>query len=101
MVAGVASGKSLADEFERIGEEGSETPRSALLDITHGTLRRYGRVQAIVRARSEEHTSELQSPDHLVCRLLLEKKKQKPDDIRRSHSRPQQHRAAMQESQSG
>src|SRR5207244_8111966 len=25
-------------------------------------------------ARSEEHTSELQSPDHLVCRLLLEKK---------------------------
>src|SRR5438552_3989746 len=29
------------------------------------------------RARSEEHTSELQSPDHLVCRLLLEKKKTK------------------------
>src|SRR5258708_10168102 len=28
-------------------------------------------------ARSEEHTSELQSPDHLVCRLLLEKKKSK------------------------
>src|SRR5207244_7438996 len=26
------------------------------------------------KARSEEHTSELQSPDHLVCRLLLEKK---------------------------
>src|SRR5260364_22177 len=29
------------------------------------------------RRRSEEHTSELQSPDHLVCRLLLEKKKHK------------------------
>src|SRR5258708_16919467 len=29
--------------------------------------------------RSEEHTSELQSPDHLVCRLLLEKKKTKPN----------------------
>src|SRR5258708_29479454 len=28
-----------------------------------------------VEFRSEEHTSELQSPDHLVCRLLLEKKK--------------------------
>src|SRR5258708_27229613 len=28
-----------------------------------------------VLGRSEEHTSELQSPDHLVCRLLLEKKK--------------------------
>src|SRR5258708_22875177 len=27
-----------------------------------------------VNVRSEEHTSELQSPDHLVCRLLLEKK---------------------------
>src|SRR5947208_12195836 len=27
------------------------------------------------RGRSEEHTSELQSPDHLVCRLLLAKKK--------------------------
>src|SRR5256885_7377741 len=29
--------------------------------------------------RSEEHTSELQSPCNLVCRLLLEKKKQQPD----------------------
>src|SRR5258708_22233865 len=29
------------------------------------------------KVRSEEHTSELQSPDHLVCRLLLEKKKLK------------------------
>src|SRR5258708_21065095 len=29
--------------------------------------------------RSEEHTSELQSPDHLVCRLLLEKKKKTND----------------------
>src|SRR5438552_18601142 len=29
------------------------------------------------KARSEEHTSELQSPDHLVCRLLLEKKKKR------------------------
>src|SRR5258708_17929322 len=27
------------------------------------------------KQRSEEHTSELQSPDHLLCRLLLEKKK--------------------------
>src|SRR5947208_6530225 len=30
---------------------------------------------AYASRRSEEHTSELQSPDHLVCRLLLEKKK--------------------------
>src|SRR5258708_27206836 len=33
-----------------------------------------------VPARSEEHTSELQSPDHLVCRLLLEKKNGQPSD---------------------
>src|SRR5947208_4061880 len=33
------------------------------------------RIPTIDLIRSEEHTSELQSPDHLVCRLLLEKKK--------------------------
>src|SRR5260363_143056 len=33
------------------------------------------------RPRSEEHTSELQSPDHLVCRLLLEKKKTLPNEL--------------------
>src|SRR5258708_24144313 len=33
------------------------------------------RPRRCTQARSEEHTSELQSPDHLVCRLLLEKKK--------------------------
>src|SRR5258708_26153841 len=32
-------------------------------------------VDHVADLRSEEHTSELQSPDHLVCRLLLEKKK--------------------------
>src|SRR5258708_23714151 len=40
---------------------------------------RSGRGEADGR-RSEEHTSELQSPDHLVCRLLLEKKKNLPND---------------------
>src|SRR5438876_4800309 len=33
-------------------------------------------------SRSEEHTSELQSPVHLVCRLLLEKKKDLPTDLK-------------------
>src|SRR5258708_17650639 len=40
---------------------------------------------ALAQRRSEEHTSELQSPDHLVCRLLLEKKntdQHKVTDIR-------------------
>src|SRR5258708_21124524 len=39
------------------------------------------------RPRSEEHTSELQSPDHLVCRLLLEKKKKKKYKRRATTSR--------------
>src|SRR5258708_10028859 len=35
--------------------------------------------------RSEEHTSELQSPDHLVCRLLLEKKKKPRQTMFQTH----------------
>src|SRR5258708_12139007 len=41
------------------------------------------------KSRSEEHTSELQSPDHLACRLLLEKKKTPtaaPDSILPPHT---------------
>src|SRR5438552_10146785 len=45
---------------------------AALRRLSRRDLRRGRRVH-----RSEEHTSELQSPDHLVCRLLLEKKKKK------------------------
>src|SRR5438876_8666785 len=37
--------------------------------------------------RSEEHTSELQSPVHLVCRLLLEKKKKQIYHTHRGHER--------------
>src|SRR5258708_8108308 len=46
-------------------------------------------VAKLTAVRSEEHTSELQSPDHLVCRLLLEKKNAfiaaylAPDGLRR------------------
>src|SRR3989442_4624208 len=36
----------------------------------------------LARMRSEEHTSELQSRPHLVCRLLLEKKKKKTNSVR-------------------
>src|SRR5947208_13484514 len=53
--------------ISRAGARGSggaarPRPRQAVQHRVHGD-------------RSEEHTSELQSPDHLVCRLLLEKKK--------------------------
>src|SRR5207244_7329048 len=53
---------------------------SPLFPITDGYfhhlvgVRRAGYLYLYVDGRSEEHTSELQSPDHLVCRLLLEKK---------------------------
>src|SRR5689334_24573651 len=40
---------------------------------------------ANVRARSEEHTSEIQSQFHLVCRLLLEKKKKHNRSCRHKH----------------
>src|SRR5262245_64992298 len=43
------------------------------------------------RVRSEEHTSELQSLRHLVCRLLLEKKNR----TERAHTRPRQKRAIL------
>src|SRR5438876_8540024 len=39
-------------------------------------------LKRVYEQRSEEHTSELQSPVHLVCRLLLEKKKMKLTHIR-------------------
>src|SRR5947208_10465272 len=45
-------------------------------------------------SRSEEHTSELQSPDHLVCRLLLEKKKKtETQNQRYRYSKPHSERA--------
>src|SRR2546426_2138218 len=56
------------------------------------------RIQLRLRIRSEEHTSELQSPCNLVCRLLLEKKKNGPSTslrtrgwayARRANSPPQ------------
>src|SRR2546430_10193722 len=50
----------------------SEEPSSR---STPGHLRRSGSGPSVT-ARSEEHTSELQSQSNLVCRLLLEKKKQ-------------------------
>ena len=49
IVARVAGGASLTAEFERLARHDAETPRAALIDLTHGTLRRYGRVQGIVR----------------------------------------------------
>src|SRR2546422_6141230 len=43
---------------------------------------------AVAEGRSEEHTSELQSRLHLVCRLLLEKKKKKISEHMQDRSKP-------------
>src|SRR5258708_11800656 len=55
-------------------------PISVAVDGRGEAARRSGAAEeraACPADRSEEHTSELQSPDHLVCRLLLEKKKKR------------------------
>src|SRR5437764_4290088 len=55
--------------------------QAAAMRRRHRTLQMLGiRVVSVV-LRSEEHTSELQSPMYLVCRLLLEKKKFKTQEL--------------------
>src|SRR5207244_11618810 len=66
----------LESDFDGAAESGRQADDlagtyAAQRDHPVPAQRRMGRVGL----RSEEHTSELQSPDHLVCRLLLEKKK--------------------------
>src|SRR3712207_8065034 len=56
---------------------GQERDAQPLLDRAAATGGGTARRGASVVARSEEHTSELQSRQYLVCRLLLEKKKNK------------------------
>jgi 16S rRNA (cytosine967-C5)-methyltransferase len=65
MVAQVARGRSLTDEFDRVGAQIPQASRPALIDLTHATLRRYGRVQAIVQALSRHG-----APEALVQALL-------------------------------
>src|SRR5690348_18056441 len=83
--------------FRSVGERDDRGGRAdAKRDGEHGAgapgqrAERHGRDETVetdwppvaaphgARQRSEEHTSELQSPVHLVCRLLLEKKKKHP-----------------------
>ena len=66
LVARVASGRSLSAEFDRAEGAPASASRAALLDLCNGTLRRYGRSQAIVAALSHR----AQAADPLVESLL-------------------------------
>src|SRR2546429_6812394 len=55
--------------------------------VIHRTGRRWAGSEMRVPKRSEEHTSELQSRLHLVCRLLLEKKKKRHSALTRARTR--------------
>src|SRR5258708_19171008 len=61
--------------FRSLAKPGSgEPPTGGIAGDGAGEGGLFGGVGGSDGSRSEEHTSELQSPDHLVCRLLLEKK---------------------------
>ena len=68
-VAQVASGRSLSTILERGANEHTGPARGALIDLCFGTLRRYGRVQAIVKMLSERATTNPQVEALLWCAL--------------------------------
>ena len=68
-VARVAAGRSLSAELQSAGEIGAGTSRAALIDLCHGTLRRYGRSQAIVAALSRKGGAEPAVEALLWCAL--------------------------------
>src|SRR2546426_6143338 len=69
---------TLFRSLERLVDEGGGVDRDLLSHAPRGMAQRL--------LRSEEHTSELQSPCNLVCRLLLEKKKKFRHSIPELHS---------------
>src|SRR5258708_27467164 len=66
--------RRLAGLIDQRGREGPVAERAVRVEVRDPPT-----------LRSEEHTSELQSPDHLVCRLLLEKKKIRDDSVLAHH----------------
>src|SRR5256885_10090567 len=66
------------------GSISSTVPTKACWRLCAAAARMCWSVHYAIPSRSEEHTSELQSPCNLVCRLLLEKKKRDDDTIQYS-----------------
>src|SRR5437660_9642675 len=64
----------------------ADSPRSSLAERASPRTQGGYRCPACRNLRSEEHTSELQSRGHLVCRLLLEKKKKHKYYIKTAYS---------------
>src|SRR5258708_20227644 len=76
------SRSSCPPKYSPIACRPRQTPKiGSLLSSAAASCR--SSASALACRRSEEHTSELQSPDHLVCRLLLEKKKMRRCDVSR------------------
>src|SRR5258708_38719288 len=67
------SGKGMGIDWDAI-QQMRKLPERDRLDIIPPSVQMAEIIRKETGLRSEEHTSELQSPDHLVCRLLLEKK---------------------------
>src|SRR3712207_7133106 len=66
-----------ANGIENVAFAGTKHPDAAWEFLKFLGSERANQIQAETGTRSEEHTSELQSRQYLVCRLLLEKKKKK------------------------
>src|SRR5690606_40751049 len=67
-----SDGPHIATASHEVGNAGLDTERAFNAEL--GLHLHHGRLEAKAAIRSEEHTSELQSRENLVCRLLLEKK---------------------------
>src|SRR5258708_4230407 len=72
---------NLIDRFDGVATSSTPTPlppglfQASSETVLAPVAAQDGEAALYYHTRSEEHTSELQSPDHLVCRLLLEKNK--------------------------
>src|SRR3712207_8550082 len=72
---------SLHDALPILGMSCKDTQQSVVVGRAHFSVYPLN-AASVSRGRSEEHTSELQSRQYLVCRLLLEKKKKKQNITR-------------------